>query len=776
MRHRFHPQPDGLPGLPATPALAPTAGSDHSPPTTHPGDPGRPELWAGPEPSVVRVGDRRTDQLGDTGFAHRLDDLDRLAALGVRRLRMPVLWERTEGADGRLDFAWSDQRLERLRHLGIEPIIGLVHHGSGPLHTHLLDPAFADRLAAYAARVAERYPWVRDWTPVNEPLTTARFSALYGLWYPHARDQTSLVRALLVQVHGVRAAMAVIRRVVPGARLVQTEDLGRVSGTWPVRGQVRHENHRRWLSLDLLCGRVDRAHPLHGWLLRHGAGEDELDRLRADPLPPDVIGINHYITSDRFLDHRLDAYPPEARGGNGVLRYADVEAVRVRAPRVGGFEARLREAARRYRLPLAITEVQLGCTREEQMRWLHEAWQAAVTLRAEGHDVRGVTAWATFGAFDWDSLLTRVRGHYEPGLFDVRGPSPRPTATARLAADLAAGREPAHPVLGLPGWWHRRERHVYPAQGRLHAVEPAGVPLLVVGRTGTLGQAFARLCRVRGLPYRLVGRETVDLADAASIDRALDDIRPWAVVNAAGYVRVDDAEHDPRQWDTNGLGPVRLAAACARLGLPLLSFSSDLVFDGRHRRPYRESDAPNPLNAYGRAKQHAEQALAAMPGMLMVRTSAFFGPWDAHNFVTQGLERLRRDEPWPAIADQTVSPTYVPDLVHASLDLLIDGEQGLWHVANTGAVSWYEFACRAAEAAGLPRSGVHRIDAGTAGQRACRPAYSALASERGAPMRSLDAALQRFADRVDVTAGDDAPSVDFGLLAGGCIDRPAVRA
>src|SRR3712207_2719887 len=91
------------------------------------------------------------------------------------------------------DWAWADERLGRLRELGITPIVGLVHHGSGPRHTSLIDPAFADGLAAFARAVAERYPWVAYYTPINEPLTTARFSGLYGHWYPHGRDQRPII-------------------------------------------------------------------------------------------------------------------------------------------------------------------------------------------------------------------------------------------------------------------------------------------------------------------------------------------------------------------------------------------------------------------------------------------------------------------------------------------------------------------------------------------------------------------------------------------------------
>ena len=132
------------------------------------------ELWAGPECTLARVGDRIVDQLERTGHADRLRDIDRLAALGVRAVRQPVLWERTwPRSHEHPDWRWADSRVERLGACGIRPIIGLVHHGSGPRGTDLLDPSFAGGLARFARAAAERYPWVRDWTPVNEPLTLA---------------------------------------------------------------------------------------------------------------------------------------------------------------------------------------------------------------------------------------------------------------------------------------------------------------------------------------------------------------------------------------------------------------------------------------------------------------------------------------------------------------------------------------------------------------------------------------------------------------------------
>jgi len=686
------------------------------------------------------------DQLELTGFASRLEDLDRLSEIGIKRLRFPLLWERTAPSEpGQLEWQWSDDRLQRLLQLKVEPIVGLVHHGSGPRYTNLLDPLFPQLLADYARAVAERYPHVDSYTPVNEPVTTARFSGLYGLWYPHHRKDASFVRALLNQMRGTVLAMRAIRAVNPDARLIQTDDLGFTTTPKQLSYQADFENSRRWLSFDLLAGRVTRRHRLWKYLRKYGATEAELMAFVDRPSPPDVIGINCYVTSERFLDDRLSLHPKERHHDNGRHRYVDIESVRVLGDFIGGFEARLREASERYALPVAITEVHMGCTREEQLRWLNQAWQAASRLRSGGVDVCAVTVWATFGTVDWNSLVTREAGHYEAGLWDVTGATPRKTALATLAHQFAHGAQPDHPALSGAGWWQRDVRLRYPPYGDVTALPPSGQPLLITGATGTLGQAFARLCGMRGLPNQLLNRAELDIASRASVDAALERWKPWAVVNTAGFVRVDEAEHEPRQWRENVLGPTVLAQACAERSVRLLSFSSDLVFDGDKPSPYIESDQPRPLNVYGRSKFEAEQCvLKYCPNALVVRSAAFFGPWDRHNFVTLALRALRNGQRWRAPDDQLVSPTYVPDLVQAALNLLIDGESGLWHLANRGAVSWAGFAQLVAETAGLDTGLVEPISGAAFGQVAIRPRYSALETERGMSLPLLFDGVERY--------------------------------
>ena len=719
------------------------------------------EVWAGVECTVNRVGDQYFDQLELNGHASRMDDLDLFAELGVSAMRYPVLWERTapDGVLERADWSWADKRLPHLRHLGIRVIAGLVHHGSGPRHTSLLDPAFPTELARYARRVAERYPWIESYTPVNEPLTTARFSGLYGHWYPHARDGLIFARALLNQCRAIQLSMRAIREVNAGAQLVQTEDLGKTFSTRELAYQAEFENERRWLTFDILCGRVTPSHPLWGYFKWLGVRDGELEQFCDDPCPPDLIGINHYMTSERFLDQRLECYPVSTHGGNGRQRYADVEAVRVCAEGAAGPRVLLRETWERYRSPIAVTEAHLGCTREEQLRWFKEVWDAALGLQREGVNLRAVTAWSLLGAYNWNSLLTRSEGRYEPGVFDLRAPRPRPTALARMLVDLAAGREHDHPVLDDPGWWHRLDRLLYPSvsarssrnETRAPRVSTRGGsasrPLLITGARGTLGSAFARVCQARGISYRLLTRAEMDIADMVSVEKALNEFEPWAIINAAGYVRVDDAEREPELCRReNADGPRTLAAACARRGVALVTFSSDLVFDGALQSPYLESYGVAPLGVYGQTKAEAEaRVLDILPSALVIRTSAFFGPWDKYNFVTLALGTLAARRPFVAASDATVSPTYVPDLVNASLDLLIDGERGVWHLANPGAITWAELARLAANLAALDASFVDARPTRELSFVAPRPLYSVLGSERApALLPPLENALSRY--------------------------------
>ena len=200
------------------------------------------------------------------------------------------------------------------------------------------------------------------------------------------------------------------------------------------------------------------------------------------------------------------------------------------------------------------------------------------------------------------------------------------------------------------------------------------------------------------------------------------------VLHTAAWTDVDGAEADPQgAAAVNVGGTANVAALCASLGAPLVTFSTDYVFDGRKREPYVESDGPNPLSAYGRSKLHGEAA--AGPDAWIVRTSWLFGP-TGNNFVHTMLRLAQERDEVAVVDDQRGCPTYAPHLATA-VRALVDRElpRGVWHLAAAGDCTWAEFAEAIFEQGGL-ECRVHRITTEELGRPAPRPACAILRSER----------------------------------------------
>ena len=708
------------------------------------------EVWGGIECTINRVSDRFFDQLQYNDLYANLD-VNQLAQTGIKKMRFPVLWEKHQPQrDTVIDWRWTEEKISELLKNGITIIAGLVHHGSGPLFTNLLDADFPYLLAAYAKEVAQKFPSIDYYTPVNEPLTTARFSGLYGYWYPHKTDEGSFLQMLLNELKGVVLSMQEIRKINPHAKLVQTEDLGKTYSTPLLQYQADFENTRRWLTYDILCGLVNKEHPMWGYFIGNGIKAEDLNFFLENACVPDIFGFNHYVTSERFLDENVHLYPPHTHGGNFIHSYADVEAVRVDLNEPIGIEVLVKEAWNRYKKPIAVTEVHLHCHREEQLRWFHYVWKAAQNLNNGGVDIIGVTAWAMLGSYGWNKLLTQPGGDYEPGVFDLSSGFARPTALSSFILKISTEEKNDHPVLQENGWWQRGDRFIHKSSVRnknsticFHKPQR---PLLIIGKRGTLGNAFARICTHRCIPFHLLSRQDCDIACAISVLSAIEKYNPWGIINAAGFVRVDDAEAEfDACFRENTTGPQNLAIACAQRGVKLITFSSDLVFDGKKKMAYVEDDDVNPLNVYGKSKAAAERlVLEANPDALMVRTSAFFSPWDKYNFLYWVIDSLSQMQEVPIANDVIVSPTFVPDLVNVCLDLLIDDEKGIWHLTNNGSLSWADLAYEVAHAEGLQNKWIKSMPVKALNLAAPRPHNSALKSIKCNHMPSLDSALHRF--------------------------------
>ncbi len=277
-------------------------------------------------------------------------------------------------------------------------------------------------------------------------------------------------------------------------------------------------------------------------------------------------------------------------------------------------------------------------------------------------------------------------------------------------------------------------------------------PLLLVGADGQLGYELARALAPLGtvipttrrgvLPGGAVCR-SLDLADHAAIDALVREIRPRWIVNAAAYTQVDRAEDEADLAHAiNGAAPGALGRAAAAVGATVLHYSTDYVFDGTSRRPYREDDAVGPVSVYGRSKLAGEQALAASGAQhLILRTAWVYGARGI-NFLRTMLRLAGEREHLRVVDDQVGAPTSARTIAAASAAIIVADDAGkrgkrerLFHLSAAGAVSWHGFACaifaRAERARLLARvPTVEAIPTCAFPTRARRPAYSVLDNTR----------------------------------------------
>jgi dTDP-4-dehydrorhamnose reductase len=404
----------------------------------------RPEIWASPEPTIARIDAHRTrNQLVETGHALRSGDIARLAALGVSATRYPVLWESVAPRHPTVrNYGWADARLRALRAAGVEPIVTLLHHGSGPAYTSLVDPAFPALFAEYAEATARAFPWVRRWTPINEPLTTARFATLYAVWFPNGVfDDRAFATAIVHEALAIAEATRRIRAIIPDAEFLLTEDLQSFTAAdASVADYVAHKRERMYLSCELLQGRIVAGHPMYAYLReRGGIARAPLESLARDPQPPDVMGWNYYPFSERYLVGAPDGHT------NRALFEVDPGAL--------DLPALLRAAHARLGLPFALSEVHVLGSERERARWMLARYADAQAAVATGVEITAFGAWAAFGMVDWVSLLRDERGISEDGVYTFAGPgeTPQPTLVAEVVRALARGSVPEMPH--EPGWW-----------------------------------------------------------------------------------------------------------------------------------------------------------------------------------------------------------------------------------------------------------------------------------------------------------------------------------
>jgi dTDP-4-dehydrorhamnose reductase len=270
----------------------------------------------------------------------------------------------------------------------------------------------------------------------------------------------------------------------------------------------------------------------------------------------------------------------------------------------------------------------------------------------------------------------------------------------------------------------------------------------ILGAHGQLGSALERAL-APDHEVHAWGRGELDITNLEALTRAIKDSGLDYVVNAAAYTDVDGCETErERAWAVNARAPGRLAQLCATRGIGLLHFSTDYVFDGAQRRPYRPDDPTHPIQEYGRSKLAGEQAVQVHhPQALIVRTAWLYGA-HGRNFVKTILAAAGTRPRLEVVDDQRGAPTLADDLAITSAFLIARGVTGVLHATNAGECTWYQFARRILELRGI-KTPVVPITSAALTRPAQRPAYSVLDTEAlratGAPaMRSWEDALGAF--------------------------------
>jgi len=365
---------------------------------------------------IVRGGIRQ-DELLKTGHWERYaEDFALTAAMGIRYVRFYVPFHVVALSDkpSEFDWRWPDAAMAALRDEGLEPILDLLHFGLPDDITAVGDRRLVKRFESFAIGVAERYPWARYYTPVNEPLVTAVLSAEAGLWNERARSQQALIAALDNVVTCAVRGMEIVRERRPDAIFIQSDGCsGFQALDASVEDKAHFLNEQRFVAWDLTYGRRP-APVVVDWLLANGLMEDRLEWF-----------AEHGSSTNCIVGH--DYYQ-----GNDWALTADGRTLRARRNR-RGYLALAREFDAHFGLPFMLSETNIAGARAPG--WLAETWNDALTLREEGAPIRGFCWYGFVDHVDWDSALARNRGKVNHcGLV---GLDRRPHPVAKMYGQLA---------------------------------------------------------------------------------------------------------------------------------------------------------------------------------------------------------------------------------------------------------------------------------------------------------------------------------------------------
>jgi beta-glucosidase/6-phospho-beta-glucosidase/beta-galactosidase len=343
---------------------------------------------------------KRIDEMEKTWHYQRWqEDFQLVKDLGITYLRYGPPYYRSHTGPGRYDWSFADETFAALQRLDITPIVDLCHFGVPDWVGNFQNPDWPPLFAAYAKAFAQRFPWVRYYTPVNEIFIAATFSAQYGWWNERLTSDEAFVTALKHLCKANVLAMRAILEAQPNAIFIQSESSEYFHPERPSERERAHFlNEKRFLSLDLTYGDPLNV-TMYEYLLDHGMTRDEYHWFRQNHVKARCVMGNDYYVTNEHLVH--DDGHTSASG------------------EIFGYYVITHQYFRRYRLPVMHTETNLMDARQAPA-WLRKEWANVHRLKQDGVPLLGFTWYSLTDQVDWDTALREDRGQVNPlGLYDL---------------------------------------------------------------------------------------------------------------------------------------------------------------------------------------------------------------------------------------------------------------------------------------------------------------------------------------------------------------------
>ena len=357
---------------------------------------------------TIDNGRTRRDQLEECGHYERWrDDLRLTRELGLRVLRYGLPWHRVHLGPGRYDWSFADEVMPEMQGMEITPILDLLHFGAPGWLGNFQNPELPLHFADYAEAVAQRYPWVRYYTPVNEIYVCAKFSAKDGAWNEQLKSDRAFVTAIKHLVAASILANHAIAKHRPDCVIVQSESAEYVHEARAVpTPEITLQNKQRFIALDLLYAHAPDADISH-YLVDNGLTREEYDWfMQGEPPGYQVMGNDYYGRNEQILKPDGSMCPAED---------------------VAGWHQITREYYLRYKKPVFHTETN-HFDPDEARSWLWKQWINVLRMRADGVPVLGFTYYSLVDQVDWDTGLREKNDTVVPcGLYDLDR-NPRPVA------------------------------------------------------------------------------------------------------------------------------------------------------------------------------------------------------------------------------------------------------------------------------------------------------------------------------------------------------------